>query len=75
MRDPHIYLGDEIIKCSICGNSEKLIGEELRKFKLKVFPDKNIVNPTKYNFHPDYCITCNQCNKQTKVCQPPYLYY
>ena len=75
MKDPHIYLGEDSIKCSICGNSETLNGEKLKHFKLKVFSDINIVNSTKDNFHPDYCITCFQCDKQTKVCAPPYLYY
>ncbi len=75
MKEPHIYFKDQTIKCSICGNSEKLDGEVLQHFKTKPFPDKNIVNPTIKNFHPDWNATCLKCNKQTQVCQPPYLYY
>ena len=76
MKKPHIYSEDGKITCSLCGDSEILVGDDgFKQFKVHAIHNKNIVSPSTSNPDLEFWAECPTCKRQTGIHLGPYLYY
>lgn len=76
MEKPHIYFNHSFLRCSICKTQEEassIKDGESEYFKLNIMMDK--INPGKYDQNLLGSATCKVCDKETRACPLPYLYY